>query len=539
MQLMYVVDLEVEGDDAFQRVVTHIAEWLSGTGVLLDSSTFEASGALELASASTPGGTFARHGDWEVVEALSRRALKLTISQASGTDLELTTRLTVTEIDSAVRFRVGISRQTMSQRLVPVDATDVYQPGILRSLDQDEHLTLRARGQLVNGRYIPVRTTAEAQAVAEIVPSEDRLPLALVHVRSTETWDLARELSGKMLGLVRTITVNFQTASALGIEHSEARVPFGGLAIVWPGLGAHSLKLSAERLRELGAKETRRILTKRLGAIAALSHGTDIEWRRVRAAAENARMTELSDQAERAREGGDKEGEATALQKQVEALQTVKAELEAIGEDALQQADASAGLARHLESERNQARAEAQMWQDSYRDLSAGKAVGGAEPLDPWDSIPALAPRSNPGPTFLAITDAASECILFTERAMKSWVGIHYPEPDDMTRQLVLLARAAVVLYDGEEKQIPHLDDWLKENFGLTVALTDQTISKWKRKDMRWLNEFEYEGEMLDATPHVKVRDAVKFNECGRIHFALDAKKGRLVVQHVGIKTYK
>lgn len=85
------------------------------------------------------------------------------------------------------------------------------------------------------------------------------------------------------------------------------------------------------------------------------------------------------------------------------------------------------------------------------------------------------------------------------------------------------------------------LDDWLKEHFGLTVAPTDQSASKWKREVMRWLNEFEFEEEMLNATPNFKARDAVKFNECGRIHFALEgrAKKSRLVVQHVGVKTYE
>lgn len=539
MQLMYVVDLQVEGDGGFQRVVGHVAEWLSGHGVQLDPAEFEVSGARELAVATTPGGAFGRHADWEVVEVANHLALKLVVSQVVDTDVKLTTRVTVADIDGVVRFRIGISRQNTSQRLIPVGATDIYQPGILRSLDQDEHLVLRARGQLVNGRYIPVRTTAEARAVAEILPSEDRLPLALIHVRSTETWDLARELSRKMLGLVRTVTVNFQTAHVLAAEHSEAHVPFGGLAIVWPGLGAPSLNLSAERLRELGAQEVRRILMQRLGAIAALSNGADTAWRRVRASAQNARMTELSEQAERAREGGDKEGEITALQEQVEALQTEKAELETIGEDALQQADTSARLARQLEAERNQARVEAQMWQNSHHSLSAGKSVSGAEPLDPWAAIPELKPHSDPEQTFLAITDAASETIVFTERARKSWANIDYPEAEDMTKQLVLLARAAVVLYDGEEKRIPHMNDWFKENFGLTVALTDQTITKRKKKEMRWLNNFEHEGERLNATPHVKVRDAVKFNECGRIHFALDATKERLVIQHVGIKTYK
>lgn len=539
MQLMYVVEVAVEGDGAFERIVVHVADWLSGAQGLLTPSDFASNGSRELSPARTPNGTYARHGDWEVLETGGSRALKLVVSQAVGTDLELSTRVTVTSIDGIVRFRVGIGRGTTNQRLIPVGATDIYQPGILRLLDQDETLTLRARGQLVNGRYIPVKTAVEASAVADILTGEDRLPLALIHVRSTDTWDLARELSRKLLGLVRTVTLNFETSRVIAEAHPEVRVPFGGLAIAWPGLGAPPLTLSAERLSDLGVEEIRRVLAQRLGALAALGNGEDAAWRRVRSLAENARLAELSEQASRAREGGDKDGEISALQQQVEALEEAKAELEAIGEDALQQAETSARQARQLESERNQAREEAEMWQTSYRDLSAGKSVDAPAPQDAWSEIPELVPRADPEATFLAITDAASEHIVFTDRARKSWADIDYPEPADMTEKLVALARAAVALYDGEEKSIPLLDDWLKEQFGLTVALTDQTITKWKRKEMRWLNEFEFEDETLNATPHVKVRDAVKFNECGRIHFALEGKKGRLVVQHVGVKTYQ
>lgn len=538
MQLMYVVELDVEGDGAFERVLAHVAEWLSGPRLQLAAEDFAAAGNRELAPARTPNGDDARQGDWKVIQARGNRAVKLVVSQSVGTDLELTTRVTVSDIDGTVRLRVGIGRGTTSQRLIPVDATDIYQPGLLRLLDRDGDLTLRAGGQLVNGSYIPVKTVAEAGAVADILTSEDRLPLALVHVRSTETWNLAKELSRKLLGLARTVTVNFETARLIAEAHPVARVPFGGLAIVWPGLGAASLSFPAEQLGTLGVEKVRRVLTQRLGTLAALGNGEDASWRRVRSEAENMRLVELSEQASRAREGGDKEGEISALKEQVETLEAARAELEAIGEDALQQADISARAAIQFESERDRALESARMWQNSYLDLSAGKVVTAPEPQDAWSAIPDLVSRTDPEATFLAITDASSERIVFTDRARRSWADIDYPEPEDMTEKLRMLARAAVVLYDGEEKSLPPLDEWLRERFELTVALTDQTISKWKKKDMRWLNDFEHEGVRLNATPHVKVRDAVKLNECGRIHFALEAKKGRLVVQHVGVKTY-
>ncbi|NLG47330.1 hypothetical protein [Gordonia sp. (in: high G+C Gram-positive bacteria)] len=539
MQLMYVVDLDVEGDGAFERVVAHLARWLGRPEARLDPADLSTSGARALAPARTPHGHFSRQGDWDVAEAADHRALKFVVSQAVGTDVEVTTRITVTEIDGAVHFRVGIGREATRQNLVPVDATDIYQPGILRLLDEDVRLTLRARGQLVNRRYIPVKTVAEAHAVAAILSGEERLPLALIHVRSKVTWELAGELSKKLLGLVRTVTVNFETARVIAGTYSDARVPFGGFAIVWPGLGAPSFTMSAERLTELGADSVRQYLMHRLGALAALGNGEDTAWRRVRGAVDSARMVELAAQVASAREGGDKEGEIAALKEQVDALQIVNAEFEDVLEGMMQEAEASRDLLRTLESARDQAREEAQMWQDSYKDLSAGKSRETAVPMDIWSAIPELVPRTDPEATFLAIADAASQRIVFTDRARKSWSGIDYPEPDDMTAQLVALARAAADLYGGDVGSIPHLDAWLKEHHGLSVALTDQTITKFKKKEMRWLNNFEFEGETLNATPHVKLRDAVKFNECGRIHFALETKKDRLVVQHVGTKTYK
>lgn len=186
MRLMHVVDRAVEGDGAYGRLAAHLAEWLNDPLVRLAPLDLATNGMRELAAARTPGGDHPRHGDWEVSEAGGDRALKLVVSQAVGTGLESSTRVTVSSISGAVRLRVGIGRETTNQRLVPVGTTDISQPGALRLLDQDENLTLRARGRLVNRRCIPVKTAAEADAVVDILTSEDRLPLALVHARSTE-----------------------------------------------------------------------------------------------------------------------------------------------------------------------------------------------------------------------------------------------------------------------------------------------------------------------------------------------------------------
>lgn len=83
------------------------------------------------------------------------------------------------------------------------------------------------------------------------------------------------------------------------------------------------------------------------------------------------------------------------------------------------------------------------------------------------------------------------------------------------------------------------MDEWFRIEHDLTVAMSDKTITQFRKKKMRWLNSFEHDGASnLNGTPHVKVRDAVAPNECGRIHFALEGDKKRIVVHWVSVKTY-
>jgi len=153
--------------------------------------------------------------------------------------------------------------------------------------------------------------------------------------------------------------------------------------------------------------------------------------------------------------------------------------------------------------------------------------------VNPWDKIPNLVPGSDPANTFLALTDASESRIVFTEAAERSWKKISYPHPDDMTTTLTALARAAHELYGDQPLTMGHADEWFKTGFGLNVATADDTIEK-----NRALRYFDFDDQRRDQTPHVKVRDAVKPNEVGRIHFAFDKDGGLLIVNHVALKLY-
>ncbi|WP_262003574.1 hypothetical protein [Microbacterium sp. Mcb102] len=536
MQLLYVVKFEVAGEDAYERILSHIAEWLTDEYTPLTSDSFHSGGSQTLRTAYVNGQAYVRHGTWEVVELEGTQALKLEVSQAADqAALELTTRVTVSEVDGEVQFRVGIGRENVTEQVVPVTETDVFQPGIVRTLAYDPDLTLRRAGQLVLPQYITARTPEEAIEIAASLPLSTRLPLVLVHARTHDMWETAKALSRKLLGLAQVVTVNFDVSSRITAAHPSIKVPFGGLMLVWPGMSAEPVDVSLALMDTLGADGILRLLTGRLGALSALGNGTDARWRQAKSAADKAKMQTALQRAERARVGGDTQEEIKALKQQIEILEDSKAELEAIGEEALTSVDARDRRISELEVQLEKSQNDTRIWREAYQESGAQEP---AEPEDPWTRIATLEPKKDPTATFRDIAKAASSHIVFTERASKSWSDIAYPEPADMTEKLIALAHAAVALYADDLGAMGRLDDWFKEKQGLNVALTDQTITDWKKKEFKWLNAFEFEGEVLNATPHVKVRDGVKLNECGRIHFALEPKKKRIVVHYVAVKTY-
>lgn len=259
--------------------------------------------------------------------------------------------------------------------------------------------------------------------------------------------------------------------------------------------------------------------------LSALYRGSDHGWLEVRRLAQRA---EIDNAAERARHAVD----AQDLRTQVEALQAQVAALASTNDDLTRLADSYAHEAEAFRAQAEDAAAsagEAKYW----RELYASTQMSAEEEVDPWTAIAPLVPAEDPIETFIALNDAAADHIVFTDQAAKSWRDIDYPEPEDMLEKLVLLAKGAVQLYGGDPGSIGHLDDWFRVNHGLKVAMSDETIGKTKS-----LRYFVFEGKKYDQTPHVKVRDGVKPNQVGRIHFALDSDRKRIVVNHVALKLY-
>lgn len=530
MHLLYVVDFEVEatdGGDPFARLVDLVAEWLSrGSSKVVKPSELAASGQTVLPSRVGGVGTTERTATWEHVRAESAEALRLSLQQQLDSGVELTTRVTVTSIAGNVRFRVGISREYIGGALTPVQDTGVYQPGIVGEAARHEGLRLRVGGQQIDERFQMVKTPHEAAALVAALRNPSRLPILLVHLRSTGGRDAAYLASRKLVGLVRVFTLNFSTREALQRALPSVTVPFGGARLVWSDVAAPAIDVSAAQISAHDRDYLRDVFMPRLAPISALVRGVDDGWRLVRQAVQRAARAEANARIHLAQEAADTGAERDALLEKVALLEGELAEAQELAES----------YARDVASLQTNARAgeELQSQVDYWKGLYLGQYDPQAEvESDPWDKIPLLISGSDPSDTFLALLDATDSCIVFTEAAERSWQKIDYPDPEDMTQSLTALARAAARLYSDDPGTIGHIDDWFKTNFGINVATSDYTIEKSKA-----LRDFEFEGKTWNQKNHVKVRDAVKPNEVGRIHFDFDSDGKRLIVNHVALKLY-
>jgi hypothetical protein len=107
-----------------------------------------------------------------------------------------------------------------------------------------------------------------------------------------------------------------------------------------------------------------------------------------------------------------------------------------------------------------------------------------------------------------------------------SLVDNPYPDPQRMWGFLVRLASIAEDYRAAGGQLGMQLKAYGLESYGIEIAQTDRSLGKF---------EVTYDGERLNAVPHVKVDDNKKANECGRIHFAIEKAKCRFVLAHVGL----
>jgi hypothetical protein len=530
MQVLYVVEFDITsadvGEDAVDitgLVKEHLLAWLTrGLNVSTSVDVLDRDGEMELG----PMHGDERRASWEATGAGDTFATRLEVRQPiAATGAEFVTRVTVGEVAGKTTLRVSLARDTASVWLSPVDPSELHQPGLVTSVALDRRLVLRTHGHVQDSQYLLVRTGEEARAVAKTLRTSTRLPVFLLHAREPSTWETAKTLASRLVGLVRVVVVNYQMAQIIRQQFPAVAVPYAGGRLVWSDPNAGQIEYPMARVLALGEEGLRRDLMNRLAGLSVIARGADATFRDARVAAQRTVFREVEERLAKAHASGDLQARVDALEAALEGKKAESAfwEAQALAEEA------EAGRYRTLAATAEQAERDVKYWRDQYQDAMSTRPESLA---DPWQVVPSLEPRSADA-TFRHLEDISEGHIVFTEAAASSWARSKYPYPEEMAEQLTRLARASVTLYDGSERKMGHLGTWFKTEIGLNVSMNDDTIEK-----DRSLRYFDYDGGRWDQTPHVKVRDAVKPNEVGRIHFALDSSEGRFIVNHVALKLY-
>ena len=114
-----------------------------------------------------------------------------------------------------------------------------------------------------------------------------------------------------------------------------------------------------------------------------------------------------------------------------------------------------------------------------------------------------------------------------TPRAKSHLSANRYPDVERMISSLEDLALLAQEWHDDTTAGV-RFEDWAKPRSALLIALSDKNISLTSAK-------LDFEGVILDNRPHVKVDDYTSPTHCGRIYFALDGVRRRIVVDYIGL----
>lgn len=531
MQVLYVVEFRVESRspqvDPYTTVLDDIGSWLSYVAERqIDRSELETTGSMELPP--NPRSQAERAAAWDVVRSSNSRVIRLEVRDTDvNADSVFVTRLTLGRIDSKTTVRVSMAREISPTWLSPAPPADLRQPSIIGRLASNDSIVLSIRGQQQDGRYLQVRTDAEVETLAGVIRSTTRLPILLVHTRTLPALAVAWKAATKLVGLVRVVTLDYRASRALNDWLPGFAPPLAGARLIWSDPGAPTVVFGEAEVNNDDPEVLRARLMRLISPVSVLARGVDTAYRKARQIELSERERNTREQSRHALEQGDVGAQIDALQNELNAVRASAEEWQQLAIDEEQRAD-------RFQSEAERVPAlEAQVEQLSV----AFRATVHSEDTDsdPWDDLPEL--RSGDSESaenlFLRLSDAASGRIVFTERAATSWKKCRYPFPDEMAECLVKLGRVAASLYDGTERSIDHLDNWIRDEFDLKVALQDSVIERDTR-----LWKFIFDDVERDRTPHVKVRDHAPPSEVGRIHFALDAENHRLIVDHVALKLY-
>lgn len=431
-----------------------------------------------------------------------RWATSVVLSKAGATTRS-TIRLTRAADDLALRpskFEMkppGVVARLLDRPLAGYSGTIELRP-IATTVGRDTVSSLLNDVLLNPGRVLPVLVLASPSTLP-IAPSElARRLVGLAHVtvfQDQDVWQAFRDEVGR-----------------------DAYVPPGGIRIYWPGFGSgdgiHHRYWPKSRLARTPFFETR--VRRMLAPLSVVRVPRDRVLDEIRLNVARQVVEQLR------AEGQPEEQDPTA----VEELRTLEERYNALETEALEAldkaqrleaensalADANASLSERLNVAQENLRA-AYEWQEVDEEDEEDE-----QPREPPDSWSELAER---------ISDLESPGLELTDRARDCAAQNSYPSPERMWIHLEKLSRAGEAYSAARSRVGQRFAEWVLEKWGLDVALTDSTYGN---------HTFEFDGVELSRLPHVKIDDAVAPNEVGRIYFAIDSDRSRLVVDWFGVK---
>lgn len=533
MQVLYVVDFDLQprhsGGYPYAAALTSVASWLSHAAARqVEVDELKSGGRLELRPYKAGA---RRTATWEAIDAPAAQAIRVEVrDEDKDSGAVFVTRLTLGKIGPETTVRISLARESSPTWLSPASPADLRQPGIVRSLLDNEDIELSISGQRQDGRYLQVRTDDEVSTLIAAVRNSARLPILLVHTRTLPAQAVSGLVAKKLVGLVRVVTLDYRASRVLDEGLPGYAPPHSGARLIWSDPGAPTVPVEDSRVNAEDPEPLRAYLMRLLAPVSVLARGLDRAYREARRADIAQKDRDARARTQQALSGGDASEQLKALQAELEAARASADEWQQLASDEEQRANrfqVEAAKAPALEEQVDQLLIALRAMPDITVEDEATD--------DPWSVLPPLVTGSvdSAQNLFLYLEDAASSHIVFTERAASSWKKSKYPFPEEMAECLAKLARAAMSLYDGADRSFPHLDTWMRDEFDLRVALQDDTIEKNSK-----LRDFSYDDASHNRTPHVKVRDYAPPSQVGRIHFALDADNVRLIVDHVGLKLY-
>ncbi|WP_432546133.1 hypothetical protein [Kineococcus sp. SYSU DK004] len=524
MQVQYIVDFDVRGCDlpdgrsVFDALLRHVQEWLEfGHLDVPDLTAVPADGACELrrrglppADASWTVAEGPRQLTWHQVRTPSSKAVRIDLrAPIPGAHAVHVTGVTIAHDNTreAATLRVVTGRESLGGWIAPAPLSFLRQPAVVRRVVEDPALDVVAYGYPVDGTRSDVTTAGEAQVLLEALARQERLPVLLVAPSHVDHAAFADAAALELPGLATVVCVRSAGArQALAQRWAGLALTPGQARLVWPDAASprHPL-LDLGRLEQELAGVLLDELVRTLAPLSVVARGVDVPFRRVERAARALARAELAARVTSAGAAGDEHAELAALRAQAAAAE--------------QEVEEWVGEVQRLEAE------VAALSEALARPAWTRPAE---EALPDWDDAPALDP-SDAGPLLDFLEQRSGGRLRFTADVARTWRKSGYAHPHLMRQALVDLARAAVAFANAQGTITARLGDWFRETVGLDVATTDLALKRSGRA------RFEFEGQQLDGVPHVKLGDAKKPNECGRIYFAHQSEPARFVVHHVGV----